>query len=67
VRGEEKHTLEARWLADAMTRWQFDKNLSPTLNVSNLFDKKYYTMMYFYNTYSWGEGRKAMLTLDYRF
>lgn len=67
VRGTEKHTLEARWLVDAMARWQFDERLSATLNINNLFDKQYYTMMSFYNTYSWGEGRNAMLTLDYKF
>ncbi len=67
VYGSVKHTLDARWLVDAMARWQFDQQLSLTLNINNLLDKKYYTMMSMYNTYSWGERRNAMLTLDYRF
>lgn len=59
--------VDARWLADAMARYRFDDRLSATLNVRNLFDKKYYSMMSFYSTYSWGEGRSYNLSLDYRF
>jgi len=65
--GTGKHTVDSYWLFDAMASYQIDKNLSVNLNVNNLFDKKYYTIFSWYSTYTWGEGRNAMLTLKYKF
>jgi outer-membrane receptor for ferric coprogen and ferric-rhodotorulic acid len=65
--GTVKHTVASYWLLDAMASYQIDKNLSLNLNVNNLFDKKYYTIFSWYSTYTWGEGRNAMLTLKYKF
>lgn len=67
TQGTVKHTVDSYWLFDAMTSYQIDKNLSVNLNVNNLFDKKYYTIFSWYSTYTWGEGRNAMLTLKYKF
>jgi outer membrane receptor for ferric coprogen and ferric-rhodotorulic acid len=62
-----KHTVNDYWLLDAMASYQIDKHLSLNLNVSNLLDKKYYTLFDWYSTYTWGEPRSAMLTLKYKF
>lgn len=62
-----KHTVSSYWLLDAMASYQIDKNLSAQLNVTNLLDKKYYTIFSWYSTYTWGEGRNATLTLKYKF
>ena len=65
--GTVKHTMASYWLLDAMASYQIDKHLSLNLNVSNLLDKKYYTLFDWYSTYTWGEPRSAMLTLKYKF
>jgi outer-membrane receptor for ferric coprogen and ferric-rhodotorulic acid len=67
TQGTVKHTVDSYWLFDAMASYQIDKNLSVNLNVNNLLDKKYYTIFSWYSTYTWGEGRNAMLTLKYKF
>ncbi|WP_239990026.1 TonB-dependent siderophore receptor [Corticimicrobacter populi] len=65
--GTVRHTINGYWLFDAMARYQFNKKLSASLTVNNIFDKKYYTMMDFYSTYTWGEPRSAMLNVRYDF
>lgn len=50
-----------------MTRYQFTKNLSTTLNVNNVFDKYYYTNIGFYNSAIYGEPRNFMLTTRWDF
>lgn len=62
-----KHTVDGYWLFDAMSSYQIDKNLSVNLNVTNLLDKKYYTIFSPYSTYTWGEGRSTTLTMNYKF
>ncbi|MFO6419170.1 TonB-dependent siderophore receptor [Hylemonella sp. W303a] len=62
-----KHTVDDYWLFDAMSSYQIDKNLSVNLNVTNLLDKKYYTIFSSYSTYTWGEGRSTTLTMNYKF
>ncbi|MCW2294887.1 outer membrane receptor for ferric coprogen and ferric-rhodotorulic acid [Pseudomonas sp. BIGb0408] len=57
----------AYWLLDVMAKYQVTDNLSATLNVNNLLDKKYLTIMDFYSVYSWGEPRNVMLTTRYDF
>jgi outer-membrane receptor for ferric coprogen and ferric-rhodotorulic acid len=51
-------------LFDAMSRYKINDNLSVGLNVSNLFDKKYYREFGFYNGLIYGEPRKFTLTLQ---
>lgn len=36
-----------------MSRYEFDRQLSASLNVNNLFDKKYYDNVGFYNGVYW--------------
>jgi outer membrane receptor for ferric coprogen and ferric-rhodotorulic acid len=50
-----------------MARYQFNDQLSATLNVNNLLDKHYYTIFSWYSTYTWGEPRNVRLTLNYTF
>ena len=50
-----------------MARYDFNKQLSASLSVKNLFDKKYYTIFSWYSTYTWGEPRNVRLTVNYRF
>lgn len=52
-------------LVSAMTRYEISKQLSATLNVSNLLDKKYYASITENGVY--GEPRNAVLSLKYSF
>jgi outer membrane receptor for ferric coprogen and ferric-rhodotorulic acid len=61
------HRTEPYWLLDAMARYEFNDQLSATLNVNNLLDKHYYTIFSWYSTYTWGEPRNVRLTLNYTF
>lgn len=61
------HRTEPYWLLDAMARYEFNDQLSATLNVNNLLDKHYYTIFSWYSTYTWGEPRNVRLTLNYKF
>ena len=55
------------WVVDLMTRYQFTKNLSTTLNVNNVFDKYYFTNIGFYNSAIYGEPRNFMFTTRWDF
>ncbi|MFC6296473.1 TonB-dependent siderophore receptor [Pseudomonas sp. CCM 7893] len=57
---------EAYGLVNLMSRYEFDKNLSASLNVNNLFDKKYYNNVGFYNGVYWGDPRTVALSLDWK-
>ncbi|GGJ96718.1 TonB-dependent siderophore receptor [Pseudomonas matsuisoli] len=65
--GEVDFGQSAYWVADLMGRYQVTENLSATVNLNNVFDKKYYTMWDVYDTYSWGDPRNVMLTTRYDF
>lgn len=67
VLGTVEHVMPSRWLLDAMARYEFSPNLSATLNINNLLDKRYYTIFQWYSTYTWGEPRNATLTVNYKF
>jgi len=60
-----KHTVSGYWLFDAMASYRFNKQLSVSLNVSNLLDKRYYSIFNAYSTYTWGEPRRVMLNMRY--
>ncbi|WP_188394899.1 TonB-dependent siderophore receptor [Oxalicibacterium flavum] len=62
-----KHVTPSYWLLDAMASYQFSDNLSGSVNVNNLLDKKYHTVFDWYSTYTWGEPRSVMLNLKYTF
>lgn len=67
VSGKMDYVMGSRWLFDAMARYEFNKNLSASLNVNNLLDKKYHTIFQWYSTYTWGEPRSVMLNVNYKF
>ncbi|WP_245220267.1 TonB-dependent siderophore receptor [Pusillimonas caeni] len=62
-----KHTVDDLLLVDLMARYDFTKQLSGSIKISNLFDKKYYTIFSWYSTYTWGEPRNIMANLRYQF
>lgn len=64
---DEDFAQEAYWLVDLMAKYQITDDLSATLNVNNLLDKKYYSNVGFYTTYYYGEPRNVMLTTRYDF
>ncbi|MBK1714906.1 TonB-dependent siderophore receptor [Rubrivivax gelatinosus] len=65
--GSVRHDVDGYWVVDAMASYRVTPRLTARLNVTNLFDKKYYTIFSWYSTYSWGEARAVALNLDYRF
>lgn len=65
--GSDEFTQEAFWLVDVMARYQVSENLSTSLNVNNLLDKKYLTIMDFYSVYSWGEPRNLSASVRWDF
>lgn len=67
VRGSEDVTQDAYWLVDLMTRYQITDKLSATVNLNNLFDKKYYSNIGFYNTIYYGDPRNVMVSTRYDF
>jgi outer membrane receptor for ferric coprogen and ferric-rhodotorulic acid len=52
-------------VASAMARYEFSKQLSLTVNINNLFDKKYYDALLDNGMY--GEPRSVMASLKYKF
>jgi outer membrane receptor for ferric coprogen and ferric-rhodotorulic acid len=57
---------EAYTVVKLMSRYELDKHLSASLNVDNLFDKKYYDNVGFYNGVFWGDPRTVTLSLDWK-
>ena len=53
-------------VVNLMSRYEFDRHLSASLNVNNLFDKKYYDNVGFYNGVYWGDPRTVTLSLDWK-
>lgn len=53
-------------IASVMARYELTNNATVSVNVNNLFDKRYYTMMGFYNQALYGEPRNVMVTLNYK-
>jgi outer membrane receptor for ferric coprogen and ferric-rhodotorulic acid len=54
-------------LANIMGRYELVKGLSVQVNVENLFDKKYYSQIGFYDQLAYGEPRNVTLTLRYQY
>ncbi|VVN93761.1 TonB-dependent siderophore receptor [Pseudomonas fluorescens] len=57
---------EAYSVVRLMSRYEFDRHLSASLNVDNLFDEKYYDNVGFYNGVFWGDPRTVTLSLDWK-
>lgn len=62
-----RHTVKGYWLMDLMARYDFSKQLSASVAVNNVLDKKYYTIFDAYSTYTWGAPRSVKLSMTYRF
>ncbi|MNH45104.1 Ferric-pseudobactin BN7/BN8 receptor precursor [compost metagenome] len=60
----ERFTQKAYAVGALMARYQFSPQLSGTLNLNNVFDKKYYSTAFggFY-----GNPRNVMLAMKYQF
>lgn len=52
-------------LASLMARYEVSSDLAVSANITNLFDKKYYTAVGFQNGYLYGEPRSFMVNLTY--
>ena len=63
----EKFSQEPLWLVDVMARYQITDTVSASLNVNNIFDKKYYTNIGFYNSAYYGDPRNVMLSTRWNF
>ncbi|MFL1491477.1 TonB-dependent siderophore receptor [Pseudomonas antarctica] len=61
-----KITQQAYTVVNLMSRYQFDEHVSASVNVNNLFDKKYYEHVGFYNGVYWGDPRSITLALDWK-
>jgi outer membrane receptor for ferric coprogen and ferric-rhodotorulic acid len=59
-------TQQAYTVVNLMSRYQFDEHVSASVNVNNLFDKKYYERVGFYNGVYWGDPRSITLALDWK-
>ncbi|UVL54352.1 TonB-dependent siderophore receptor [Pseudomonas sp. B21-035] len=64
---DEEFAQDPFWLVDLMARYQFTERFSATVNANNLFDKRYYTNIGFYNSMSYGDPRNLMLTTRWDF
>jgi outer membrane receptor for ferric coprogen and ferric-rhodotorulic acid len=60
-------TQDSYFLANAFGSYKFNDHLSANFNINNLFDKKYYTNVGFYNGVYWGEPRNVTFTLRAKF
>ncbi len=67
--GEEERVGQPAYAVfDAMAAYDFNKQLSLQLNVTNVADKKYRSGSFWWGApYTYGEPRKLLLTLDYTF
>lgn len=64
---DERLKVEPHALVNLMGRYQLPNGLSLQVNVENLFDKKYYSQIGFYNQLAYGEPRNVTLTLRYHY
>lgn len=62
-----RHTVKGYWIMDLMARYEFSKQLSASLAINNVLDKKYYTIFSWYSTYTWGAPRSVNVSMTYRF
>lgn len=50
-----------------MTRYQMKNGFSIQANLENVFDKKYYSQIGFYDQLAFGEPRNITITLRYQY
>ena len=66
IRERTRITQQAYTVVNLMSRYEFDDHLSASLNINNLFDKKYYERVGFYNGVYWGDPRSISVALDWK-
>lgn len=54
-------------LLNLMASYEISRNLTAQFNINNLFDKKYYRNVGFYDSVFWGDPRSVTLTLRAKF
>lgn len=52
---------------DLMAQYRLDERWSAQLNIDNVLDRKYYSSVGFYSRYTYGEPRRYLLSVKYRF
>ncbi|WCM25729.1 TonB-dependent siderophore receptor [Sphingomonas sp. QA11] len=67
TKNPERLKVEPYALVNLMARYQLRNGISVQANISNLFDKKYYSQIGFYNQVAFGAPRSAMFTLRYQY
>ncbi|MFB2655646.1 TonB-dependent siderophore receptor [Shewanella xiamenensis] len=63
----ERSEQDSYYLVNLMTSYQLTDDAKVQLNINNLFDKKYYSSIDFYNQGFFGEPRNIELNLSYNF
>jgi outer membrane receptor for ferric coprogen and ferric-rhodotorulic acid len=64
---DERLKVKPYAIANLMGRYQLPNGLSLQINVENLFDKKYYSQIGFYDQVAFGEPRNVTFTLRYHY
>ena len=64
---DEKIYQKAYYLVNTMAKYDIKDNLSLQLNVNNLFDKKYYSAIFYGARYRYGDPRNVTIKLNYTF
>jgi outer membrane receptor for ferric coprogen and ferric-rhodotorulic acid len=64
---DERLKVKPYAIANLMARYQLRSGLSAQANGENLFDKKYYSQMGFYDQLAFGEPRNVTITLRYHY
>ena len=67
TRAAERLEQPSHTLLNLMAQYRIDQHWQLQFNVDNVLDKKYYSSVGFYNAYTWGQPRRYLLSLDYRF
>jgi len=60
-------TQDSYVLADLLVRYAFSDKISAGVNVTNLFDEKYYRNVGYFNGGYWGEPRRVLFNLRARY
>ncbi len=66
-KGSERVSQGSYALVDLVARYEFSDRASLKVNLNNLFNRKYYSQIGFYNQGAWGSPRNVMATLSYQY
>ncbi|HCI6694487.1 TPA: ferric-rhodotorulic acid/ferric-coprogen receptor FhuE [Klebsiella quasipneumoniae subsp. quasipneumoniae] len=58
---------EAYSLVDLYARYAINSSMTAQVNIANVFDKKYYSVLGFYDQGAYGPGRAVFASLTYKF